>query len=179
MPMAATRAWTLDDLVAMPDDGNKYELVRGELFVTPAPTYDHETVVARLARVLDPYVDANDLGLVLRARAALRFRGSEVEPDLMVRRRTSPDQDWETAPAPLLVAEVVSSSTRRRDHESKRTFYIDAGVAEYWIVDAERRTITAVRRGEPDIAFETAARWHPSGVLEPLDVSLEAIFRQP
>jgi Uma2 family endonuclease len=180
MPMAATtRAWTLDDLYAMPDDGNKYEVVRGELFVTPAPTYGHESVLSRLTRILDPYVAANDLGLVLHARSALRFQGSEVEPDLMVRRRTSPDQDWETAPAPLLVVEVLSPATRRRDREQKRAVYRDAGVAEYWIVDGEGQTITAVRSGEPDVVFGRTARWWPAGVPEPLDVVLAEIFREP
>jgi Uma2 family endonuclease len=175
--VATTRAWTLDDLYAMPDDGNKYEVVRGELFVTPPPSMDHESILARLTRIIDPYVAAHGLGLTFRARAALRFEDSEVEPDLMVRRRTSPEENWETAPPPSLVVEVISPTTRRRVHEQKRAFYRDAGVAEYWIVDGERRTITAIRRGEPDTVFDETARWCPAGVPEPLDIALEEIFR--
>jgi Uma2 family endonuclease len=178
MPMVATtRAWTLDDLYAMPDDGNKYEVVRGELFVTPPPSMDHESILVRLTRIIDPYVVAHDLGLTFRARAALRFEDSEVEPDLMVRRRTSREQTWETAPPPSLVVEVISPTTRRRVHEQKREFYVDAGVAEYWIVDGERRTITAVRRGEPDVVFDETARWWPAESPEPLEVVLGEIFR--
>ena len=82
---AAPRRWTLDDLDRLPDDGNKYEVVRGRLFVTPAPAPRHEVVLARLARILEPYVDARKLGQVYRPRAVIRFEDSEVEPDLMVR----------------------------------------------------------------------------------------------
>ena len=57
---------------------------------------------------------------------------------------------WEQAPLPLLVVEVLSGATRRRDLEQKRAFYMDAGVPEYWAVDASRREILVVRRGQPD-----------------------------
>ncbi len=56
------RPRTLDEVHRLPDDGNKYELVRGELFVTPPPNDDHETVLARLSRIVDPYVEENGLG---------------------------------------------------------------------------------------------------------------------
>ena len=177
MPVAETaRAWTLDDLYALPDDGNKYELIRGELFVTPAPSTDHETILSRLTRILDQYVAANDLGFVFHPRAALRFEGSEAEPDLMVRRKESPDQDWETMPPPSLLVEVLSASTRRRDRKEKRDFYLDAGVAEYWIVDPETNTITAIRRSEPDALHRDTVRWWPKGAAEPLDVVLTELF---
>ena len=77
MPNAVKR-WTLRELHSLPDDGNKYELVRGELFVTPPPTYDHETIAARLTQILVPYVASHGLGLVYHPRAVLRFEGSEV-----------------------------------------------------------------------------------------------------
>jgi Uma2 family endonuclease len=82
-----TKRWTLEELHSLPDDGNKYELVRGELFVTPPPNDDHETILSRLSRILDRYVEANGLGLVYHPRSVVRVDGSEVEPDLMVRRR--------------------------------------------------------------------------------------------
>ena len=70
--------WTLAELHRLPDDGNKYELVRGELFVTPPPTDAHETVLARLTRILDPFVAANDLGMVYHPRAVIRFEARTV-----------------------------------------------------------------------------------------------------
>ena len=176
MAMAnAVKRWTLQELHSLPDDGNKYELVRGDLFVTPPPSYAHETIAARLAQVLVPYVGANGLGLVYRPRAVLRFEGSEVEPDLMVR-SDAPEADWDRAPVPILVVEILSPSTRRRDREQKREFYIDAGVAEYWMADPERRTITAVASGRRDVVMTESLTWSPHGAGSPLTVEVSRLF---
>ncbi len=173
----ATKIWTLEELHSLPDDGNKYELIRGELFVTPPPTPDHETVAARLTRALDPYVAANHLGFVYHPRAVLRFEGSEVEPDLMVRQppatRGTP---WEAAPTPVLIVEILSPYTRRRDRTHKRELYLDAGVAEYWIVDPELSTITVVRPGEADRVERERLSWAPAGAASPLLVDVPQLF---
>src|SRR3982751_4020232 len=79
------RQWTLAELHRLPDDGNRYELVRGDLFVTPAPGNPHEAIAARLTRIIDPYAAKHGLGDVYRPRAVMMFAGSQVEPDLMVR----------------------------------------------------------------------------------------------
>ena len=174
MPNAVKR-WTLQELHSLPDDGNKYELVRGELFVTPPPTFDHETIAARFTHVLSSYVVANGLGLVYRPRAVLRFEGSEVEPDLMVR-RTAPGADWDGAPLPILIVEILSPSTRRRDREQKRELYSDASIPEYWMVDPERRTITVVAAGRPDVTKTDTMAWSPSGASAPLLIELATLF---
>ena len=179
MPMAsASRKWTIAELYRLPDDGNKYELVRGELFVTPPPTDEHETTAARLTRILDPYVAANELGLVYRPRAVVRIsRNTEVEPDLMVRQpQDRPKATWKSAPLPSLIVEVLSDSTRRRDHVSKRTSYIDAGIPEYWIVDGDERTICVVRPGRADVIATDVVSWHPAGAAKPLVVRLRDVF---
>jgi Uma2 family endonuclease len=168
--------WTLDMLHALPDDGNKYELVRGEVFVTPAPSEGHEWILVRHRRLLDPYVNAHRLGVVFGPRAVVRFEGSEAEPDLMVRPGAGPAGGWDKAPAPLLVIEVASPVTRRRDNEQKRALYLDAGVTEYWIVDAEAHTCVVVRRDQPDVVQRDAVQWHPEGASKPLVVRLAAVF---
>ena len=71
--------WTLEELQRLPDDGNKYELVRGELFVTPAPSLAHERLAVVLSDVLSDYVRQERIGRVFRPRAVVRFEGSEVE----------------------------------------------------------------------------------------------------
>ena len=174
MPNAVKR-WNLQELHSLPDDGNKYELVRGELFVTPPPTYDHETIAARLAGILTPYVAAHGLGLVYRPRAVLRFEGSEVEPDLMVR-PVAPGADWDGAPVPILVVEILSPSTRRRDREQKRELYADAGVAEYWLVDPETRSITVVVAGRHDVVESEALAWAPAAASGPLMIAVGGLF---
>ena len=87
-----TTQWTLEELHRLPDDGNRYELVRGTLFVTPAPSNPHEAISARLTRILDPYAAKHALGDVYRPRAVMLFEGSQVEPDLMVR-QPHPEED--------------------------------------------------------------------------------------
>ena len=172
-----TKQWTLEELHSLPDDGNKYELVRGELFVTPPPTDEHETIIARLTRILDPFVAANGLGMVYHARAVMRFEGSEVEPDLMVRQPKTPgSRDWDDAPTPSLIVEVISPSTRRREHEHKRQLYLDAGVPEYWIVDPERHSIRIIRPGKADEVATDQLTWSPPGVDAALVVDVPAVF---
>ena len=172
-----TKVWTLEELHSLPDDGNKYELVHGELFVTPPPAVAHEEIAARLGSVLSPFVAANGLGYVYHPRAVIQSRGSEVEPDLMIRLpHPNPDAGWDAWPVPLLVVEIISPGTRRRDREQKRVFYLEAGVAEYWIVDAERRNITVVRPGKDDRVEDERVDWAPSGAGAVLSVSLDGVF---
>jgi Uma2 family endonuclease len=171
------KRWTLGELHSLPDDGNKYELIHGELFVTPSPTDDHETISARLSRILDPYVAAHGLGLVYRPRAVMQFKGSEVEPDLMVRQsQGSRKAKWKGAPLPLLIVEILSPSTRRRDRLQKRNFYIEAGVPEYWIVDPDESTITQIRNGRPDHVSSDRLAWSPPGSPEPLNIRVKDVF---
>jgi Uma2 family endonuclease len=103
----------------------------------------------------------------------MRFEGSEVEPDLMVRQPwPGDDKDWDTAPLPSLVVEVFSASTRRRDQEQKRALYTDARIAEYWMIDPERCTITVVRPGRADETVRDTLVWHPTGAVAPLTIQL-------
>ena len=174
---AAIKHWTLDELHRLPDDGNKYEIVRGELFVTPPPTDDHETIIARVSRRLEAFVEAQRLGFVYHPRAVVRVKSSEVEPDLMVRaRKPAGGRDWDDAPIPILVVEVLSASTRRRDLGPKRDFYLEIGVAEYWVIDAQARAVRAVRRGAADQVQTDEIAWHPSDASDALTIRVSDLF---
>jgi Uma2 family endonuclease len=74
------------------------------------------------------------------------------------------------------VVEVISGSTRRRDRVQKRGFYLEVGVAEYWIVDPERREIRVVRRGEPDLVATGELTWSPAGARSPLVLRVAEVF---
>ena len=175
--LEATRPWTLEELHRLPDDGNKYELVRGELFVTPPPSTGHEDVLARLTRILDPYVAEHRLGYVFHPRSVIQSDGSEVEPDLMVRApMPSGTTEWRNAPIPILVVEVLSGSTRRRDLGAKRELYLDAGVTEYWVIDRERRTVRVITKGAADRVIDNELIWTPSQPRSPLQFSVERLF---
>ena len=169
--------WTLEELHSLPDDGNKYELIRGELFVTPPPTDEHETILARLTRVLDRFVEANHLGHVYHPRAVFHSEGSEVEPDLMVRQEAPGlGNAWEKAPLPLLIVEVFSPTTRRRDQVQKHDFYMDAGIPEYWMIDPERRVVSVVRPGQERETASDMLLWQPPNASAALTIPLAGIL---
>jgi Uma2 family endonuclease len=79
-------------------------------------------------------------------------------------------------PAPLLVVEVLSRTTSRRDRVEKRSYYLDAGVSEYWIVDREAKAVTVIRRDHPDDVATAHLRWQPSAGVEPLLVAVAKLF---
>lgn len=177
MAVALARLWTLEEMHALPEDGNKYELLYGELLVTPAPTTNHESVLARLSALLTPFVMENGLGLVYHPRAVVRHDGSEVEPDLQVRQPVAADVEWQDAPVPVLVVEVLSQATSRNDRLKKRPYYVDdVGVHEYWIVDPKNRAITSIGRDRPDVVYVRDFAWQPPGCTACLAVRWPAVF---
>ena len=171
-----TKRWTLEELDTLPDDdGNVYELIHGELFVTPPPAPRHEDIVARLAAMLLSYVLSQNLGLLYFPRSVLQLPDSQVEPDLSVRPPLNVDS-WQNAPLPILVIEVLSPSKRRMDRIRKRAFYLEQRVPEYWMVDPELRTITVVRPGAEDVTVRDRLTWNPAGATEPLVIELASVF---
>ena len=175
------RAWTRDEVLALPDDGMRHELFDGELVVTPAPRRTHEIVGQRLYDLLHPYVTAHGLGHLLKAIADLPLRGAQVaQPDLFLVPHLRFAEDWSDAPVPLLVVEVLSPSTARYDRGLKRRCYQAAGVPEYWIVDIEARLIERWRPGDsrPEVALERLL-WQPRDDVRALEVDVDRVFSVP
>lgn len=174
----AKRRWTIDELHGLPEDGNKYELIKGQLFVTPAPSDNHETIGARLTRLIDPYVAAKDLGLVHRPRAIGRIgKDSEVEPDLMVRQ----PQSGRRASWSGRRRRFSSSRSRRqrrdaRDRFYKRKVYAEAGILECWMVDSDDRTICVALPGHEDVITRDTLTWHPDGLAGLLTLMVADVF---
>jgi Uma2 family endonuclease len=139
---SVTRLYSVADVRALPDDGNRYETIAGELFVTPAPGVPHQTVLARLFVALWAYVERHELGRLWFAPLDVVFGPlTLVEPDLVFvsRNRLDTISDRDVQGPPDLVVEVISPSTARTDQGRKRALYQEAGVREYWIVDVELR----------------------------------------
>lgn len=134
--------FTADDLDTLPDDGNRYELLDGELLVTPSPRVVHQAVVLELALLLK---QALPPGLrVLVAPMDVRFGPKrQLQPDVMVIR----DEGLEAVrveSVPRLVVEILSPTTRSRDLVSKHRAYEQEGVASYWIVDPKKPSLTVL-----------------------------------
>ena len=172
-----TRRWTRADLERFPNDGNRYEVIGGELLVSPAPRPKHAEVVWALRRALEPYCDRERLGS-LGEVSAFVVEDSEAIPDLVVRKRTSPPPaDWALAAIPLLVVEVTSESTRRHDEIKKRPYYLDNKIPEYWIVDGDARTVRVITP-DGDRVESQVLQWHPPGAFSPLAIDLVDLFEQ-
>jgi Uma2 family endonuclease len=172
--------YTVDILDRLPDDGNRYEVVYGELLVTPAPAWLHQELVARLHLLVHGYLERFPFGHVVMSPADVRWgNDTGVQPDLfVVPRAVARTMDWRQIRELLLVIEVLSPSSRRADRFTKRRRYQDAGVPCYWIVDPGSRAIEAwsPKVDRPQILKHTAI-WSPAEAAEPLTVDVERLFR--
>lgn len=177
--------WTYADYQRLPDDGRRYEVIRGNLYVTPAPIYAHQYASIQLSSRLLRHVTEEDLGTVVTAPFDVILPGiaSPVQPDLIYFRKDNqprPD-DRRFEGTPDLVIEILSPSTSRRDLHVKLGAYEDAGVPEYWIVDPKSRSVTVFALPEGGTEYEEIGR-HVAGetvgsrVLEGLELGLDGVF---
>jgi Uma2 family endonuclease len=180
MGMAAPIYYTADMVRAMPDDGNRYEVVYGELLVTPAPRPWHQVVVQRLSFALGKYLEREPAGLVLSSPADISW-GPDVlvQPDVFVvptdEARTL---TWSRMRTLLLVAEVLSPSSIKGDRFLKRLRYREAGVPLYWVVDGDERSVEVWTPVDDFPVIERdRLQWRPPAAAEPFTLQLEELFR--
>ena len=141
---------TIADLDAMPDDGNRYELFEGEIFVSRAPSLSHQRALINLATLIKNYLEQNPVGEVVPTPGVIFDDFNGAIPDIVfisnqqVSRIGTGERIRE---APELIVEIVSPGTEnaRRDREVKRQVFGKHGVKEYWIADPEARTFEIYR----------------------------------
>jgi Uma2 family endonuclease len=183
MSMPATRTdWTVEMVDALEDDGQRYELIDGELFVTPSPVDLHQLVVGELHARLRDYLRAYRVGKPMVSPSDVR-RGdrtrNRVQPDVFVVRVTEsgrPPYPYDLGDL-LLAVEVASPSSRRLDYHVKRELYLREGVEEYWVIDPDARNVLRWRgRSEPGEILSERVEWQPAGAREPFVLTLEEFF---
>ena len=182
MAMPATTLWTADMVRALPDDGKRYEVIDGELFVTPAPTLRHQRAILELATPLRTYAMAHATGEVLLAPAdVLTAEHVTVQPDVFVAPLVEGRKpgSWEEVGTPLLAIEILSPSSARADRHVKRRLYQRERIPEYWIVDVDARLLERWRPEDerPEILAERV-EWHPDPRHPPLVIDLAQYFRE-
>ncbi len=181
MGMAAPIYYTADMVRAMPDDGNSYEVVHGELLVTPAPRPWHEEVAGRLYESVRAYLRTEPVGHAYGSRSDLSWglRDVLVSPDLLVvpleeARRL----DWSALRTVLLIAEVLSPSSTRADRFTKRRLYQEHDVPRYWIIDPESQVAEVWRPSDEEPVVERQLlSWLPAGAATPFTLELAEVFR--
>jgi Uma2 family endonuclease len=177
----SAKEWTVDDLAALPDDGQRYEIIDGELFATPSPVLRHQDAVLELAILLAAYLCRERTGHVVVAPSDVTFsRKTVVEPDVFVMPLVAGRKPlrFEDAGRLLLAAEVLSPSTARVDRVRKRKLYRDQGVGEYWLIDLDARIIERSTPADDRLeVIEDTLSWSPEGAVTPLLIDVRAYFR--
>lgn len=179
MPAAETE-WTAEMVRAIPADGNRNQVVDGELFVTPAPSWRHGDVLLDLCAIFLDYLKRNPIGhlKISPQDVELDYR-TLVEPDVFVVPLVEgkKPRSWEDVQEMLLVVEVLSPGTARLDRRVKRQRYQREGVPGYWIVDIDARLVErwTPTDDRPEIISQEI-EWNPVGATEGLVIDLPTLF---
>jgi Uma2 family endonuclease len=185
MGMAALdRRWTTADVRALTREDRawpRYELIAGELLVTPAPRFAHQMAACELYRLLDDYLALNPVGLACMSPSDIELRPETItQPDVFVMPAETPAAgnglEWSDVRSLLLAIEVLSPSSWRSDRVVKRDFYLASGVLEYWIVDLDARVIErwCPEQQTPELHHDRIV-WTP-GVGVGLEVNVVEFF---
>ena len=149
---STARQFTVDDLANLPDDGNRYEVIDGVLYMTTAPSYFHQWIIRQIVRTLFKNLDDRDLGVTTWAPIGLFMSGCDpVQPDIVFVRMEHLDivHDRHIYGTPALLDEVLSPTNPEQDSKIKRGAYARAGVPEYWIVRPAERDVLVC--SQPDV----------------------------
>ena len=153
---------TVEDLQAMPEDGNRYEVIEGELFVACAPGLPHQRVIGNILFTLRTYLNANPIGEIITTPGLVFDEYSGVIPDIVFfshERGAEIIANDRLQAAPELVIEILSPGRENlaRDRVAKRQLYGKYGVKEYWIVDSESCAVEIYRLREAMLDLVTVS----------------------
>ena len=176
--------YTYDDYLAI-DDDNRYEIIEGELVLTPSPTIIHQHIAAKIETVIRNFVEQSNLGMVMGAPLDVVLDKNVVlQPDVLFvsRERYHIITAACLKGGPDLVVEVISSSSGVRDRIKKSRIYRHYGVKEYWLVDPGAGTVEVLSEG--DRGWYLAGAYDEeeiltSSLLPGLQVKLKEIFTLP
>ena len=170
------------DIWDAPEDGNRYEVIDGELFVTPAPGWLHQRGLNKLNIRLGQHIYDHDLGEIVTAPTAVVLDDETgVEPDLVYisRERLGIISERGVEGAPDLVVEALSPSTEAPDRGIKMRRYAAAGVPHYWLLDPRSRTLEPYRMAET--GYELIGVFGPGSIFRPelfpgLDIPIDDLW---
>jgi Uma2 family endonuclease len=180
----STARLTAEELLRLPEDGLRHELLAGEHVVTPSPSPKHQRVVGRVYFLLQLWLREHGVGEVFVSPLDVVLSAEDVvEPDLLFvagERAGIVGERYVDGP-PDLAVEVLSPSTRRRDELVKLGRYEQLGVTEYWVVDPDAETVKVFRRegsgyGRPTLLAARLGDRLTSTVLPTFEVAVADLF---
>jgi Uma2 family endonuclease len=180
------RHWTTADVRALIEESQawpRYELIDGELLVTPSPGSPHGMAVTELTAILVDYLRRERVGVLFLSPSDLELRpGTITQPDLfIVPVGNEPPEwgegGWSDVGSLLLAVEIISPSSICTDRITKRDYYLDVGVPDYFIVDVDARIIEWwTQRRDTPLVLRDELTWQPTGAQTALTVPLPAFF---
>ena len=182
MPLADQLKLTVDDYLAMPAGGPYYQLVEGELFMSPSPERYHQDISRNIEFLLLKYLEEHPIGKIYDAPLDVYLsKHNVVQPDIffVAKERYEILTAAGAAGAPTLVIEILSPSNRQLDLENKRKVYARCGVEELWIIDPEDHSLALYRlqeNAENSVIYREPSTFS-STVFTGLEISLTEIFR--
>jgi Uma2 family endonuclease len=179
------KVWTYDDYAALPDDGNRYEVIEGELVMAPAPRVSHQRCSFNLGLIIGPHVKGHGLGEVLTAPCDVVLDERNVlQPDLIFisRARSKVVTEKNLQGAPDLAVEILSPSSLRRDRIQKMRIYARHDVLHLWLFDAQAQTLEEFVLDGSTYRLVSACEgdetFHPA-IFPGLEVPLKEVWGQP
>ncbi len=155
-----TLQWTSQDLLGLPDNGKRYEIIKGELYISKQPHYNHQVVCSQVGFLLKTWSRQTSAGIVYPAPGIIFADDDDVAPDVVwiskERADVALEADGKLHLAPELVVEVLSpdNNNEKRDREVKLKLYSRRGVSEYWRVSWPKRQLELYRRNPAELALE-------------------------
>lgn len=176
--------WTYDDWARLPDDGTRYEVIDGDLYMTPPPSVSHQSASIRLVTLMSNFVESRGLGFVFAAPIGVRLPSQPVplEPDIVFvssARKAIIGKEYIEG-APDLLVEILSPSNWIYDRHEKFNLYQSSGVPEYWIVDYRAQTVEVfvLEKGEYTLTGKwSAGEKATSRVLDGFQIAVADVFR--
>lgn len=175
------RGMTYDEYSLLPDDRKRYQVIEGELTVSPSPNFRHQDTVWRLGKILREYAESHKLGIVVGAPMDVILEPNTiVQPDLLFIRNDNMEIIGDVIEgAPDLCVEVLSRSTGLHDRYTKKAVYARCGVHEYWIIDPAREMVSVFERDGDTYVVRVEATGDDSvtsGVLTGFQITARSVF---
>lgn len=176
-----TQLVTYDDYRHLPDDGKQYQIIEGELYMTPAPTTEHQRISINLSSILHGYVSEHQLGKVFHAPVDVVLSMTDVvQPDILfvAKERQNIITRKNIVSAPDLVIKILSESTVPIDRKRKKELYLRHGVKEYWIVNPETRAVEQLilRKNKYEYSTHSGQDTFASPTIEGLIITADEVF---
>ena len=175
--------WTYEDYLRLPDDGKRYEIIEGVLYVANAPAYDHQFAATALIRLLGNFVVERGLGVVIAAPFEVHLPGiaKPVQPDVLyiAAGREIGLQIFDGAPD--LIIEVLSPGSLRLDQHIKFGAYERAKVREYWLADPKTRSVIVYTLPSDSVEYVLLGQFSSSekvksAVLAGFEIAIDSLF---